>query len=127
MIKVMIFIRRRSDLSVEAFREHYESVHVRLSFEHLPLMLRHARNYPAPLKGQAEPDYDCVTECWFEDWEAMKQTSALLAAEKRALITEDEARFMDRDSIRLRVVEEHVTERTGGPGGAYATRGREAS
>ena len=123
----MIFMRRRADLSVEAFRKHYEEAHVKLSFDHLPRMLRHVRNYPIPIKGQVEPDYDCVTECWFENWEAMRETAALIAAEKRELISEDEARFLDRASVRTRIVEEHVTERTGGPGGAYVTRERDAS
>jgi len=109
MLKVMFFIKRRADLTLEQFREHYETVHVPLSFEHLPLMRRHARNYVHRRKGAPEPDYDCVTECWFDDWDALKATSALIATEKKDLIAADEARFMDRSSIRSIVVEEQVS------------------
>ena len=109
MVKVMIFIKRRADLSMEEFRRHYEEVHVPLSFEHLPLMRKHARNYVHRRKGAPEPDYDCVTECWFDDWDALKTTSALIATEKKELIAEDEARFMDRSSIRSIIVEEQVS------------------
>jgi len=109
MIKVMFFIKRRSDLTLEAFKAHYETVHVPLSLEHLPLMRKHARNYVHRRKGAPEPEFDCVTECWFDDWDALKATSALIAAEKKELIAEDEARFMDRGSIRSMIVEEQVT------------------
>jgi uncharacterized protein (TIGR02118 family) len=108
MIKMMIFIKRRSGLTLEAFKAHYETVHVPLSFEHLPLMRKHARNYVRRRKGAPEPDFDCVTECWFDDWDALKATAALIAAEKRELIAEDEAKFMDRASIRSIIVEEQV-------------------
>ena len=33
MLKVMIFIKRRSDLTMEEFKHHYETVHVPLSLE----------------------------------------------------------------------------------------------
>jgi hypothetical protein len=109
VLKVVFFIRRRGDMTLEAFREHYERVHVKLSFDNLPLLRKHARNYVIRRKGQTEPDYDCITECWFDDWEALKQTSALIDARLRELIAEDEARFMDRESIRSIIVEEQVT------------------
>jgi uncharacterized protein (TIGR02118 family) len=109
MLKVIFFIRRRSDLTREQFKEHYETVHVPLSFAHLPLLRRHARNYVQTVRGQPAPDFDVVTECWFDDWDALKQTSALIAAEKRPLIEADEAKFMDRASIRSYITEEFVT------------------
>lgn len=111
MFKLMIFIKRRPDLTLEQFREHYETAHVPLSLDNLPLMLRHARNYIRPAKGEAEPPFDCVTECWFEDKAAAKATAELIASKLRPLIEADEARFMDRGSITHRIVEEHVTER----------------
>jgi len=112
MIKVMIFIKRRADLSLEAFREHYETVHVPLSLTHLPLMQKHARNYVIRRPDEPEGDYDVVTECWFESWETLKATAAVLA-EKRPIFQEDEERFMDRASIRSVTVDESVTWQAG--------------
>jgi uncharacterized protein (TIGR02118 family) len=107
MVKVIIFIKRRADLSMEAFRRHYEEVHVPLSFEHLPLMRKHARNYVWRRATDPEPEYDCVTECWFDSWEDMKATGAMLAGEKKEIIRQDEARFIA--STRSIVAEESVS------------------
>jgi len=112
VIKVMIFIKRRADLTMEAFREHYETVHVPLSLTHLPLMRKHVRNYPIRRADEPEGDYDVITECWFESWDTLKATAAVLA-EKRPIFQEDEERFMDRASIRSVTVEESVTWQTG--------------
>ncbi len=109
MIKLMLFMKRRGDLSLAAFREHYETSHVKLTFENLPEMRKHVRNYVVTRHGEPELDYDVITECWFDDWDAMKKTAALLAGEKRAIIQADEEKFLDRSVSRMHVVEEHVS------------------
>lgn len=111
MFKLMIFIKRRPDLTLAQFKHHYETAHVPLSLNNLPLMRKHARNYIRPAKGEGEPPFDCVTECWFEDKAAAKATAELIANTLKPLIAADEARFMDRGSITTRIVEEHITTR----------------
>jgi uncharacterized protein (TIGR02118 family) len=110
VIKVIYFIRKRSDISGEQFRAHYEAVHVPLSRRLFPLMRRHARNYVLRNNGDPDGACDCITECWFDDWEALKATNAAMTDEIRAIVTEDEARFMDRGYRRSMVVEETVTD-----------------
>jgi uncharacterized protein (TIGR02118 family) len=110
VLKVVFFIRKRADLSREAFRRHYETSHVKLSRDHLPLMRKHVRNYVVNTPGQAEPDFDCMSECWFDDWDALKRTADLINTEKRALFEEDEAKFMDRSFRRSFVVDEAVSD-----------------
>jgi uncharacterized protein (TIGR02118 family) len=121
MIKVMLFVRRKEGFSREAFRERYEAGHVPLAIRELEHLRRYARNFVKPMKGQPEPEFDVVTEFWFEDWDAWKATSAYaLGAETGRTLAEDEAIFMDRASMRFLVVEEHVSD-------VDAVRARQAS
>jgi len=110
MIKLMLFVKRRPDLSAEAFRDRYESGHVKLAIEQLPRLRKYARNYLTPKRGQTQMDFDCITEFWFDDWDAWRETSAFVMSEQGQVLAQDEAVFMDRDSMRYSLVEEHVTD-----------------
>jgi hypothetical protein len=111
MIKVMLFIKRKPGLTREQFRDRYESGHVPLAIAELPWLRRYARNFMVPVRGLAEPEWDVVTEFWFEDWQAWKATSTYgLDPVTGRTLAEDEAEFMDRSSMRFVVVDEHVSD-----------------
>jgi uncharacterized protein (TIGR02118 family) len=111
MIKVMLFVKRKEGFTREAFKERYEAGHVPLAIQELQHLRRYARNFVAPVRGLPEPDFDVVTEFWFDDWEAWKATSAYaLGAETGRVLAEDEAVFMDRSSMHFVVVDEHVSD-----------------
>lgn len=111
MIKVMLFVKRREGFTREQFRDRYEAGHVPLAIAELQHLRRYARNFVTPVRGLPEPDFDVVTEFWFDDWAAWKATSAFaMDAETGRTLAEDEAVFMDRASMRFVVVEEHVAD-----------------
>ena len=119
MIKLVYCLRRRADLSPEAFRRTW-------LVDHAPLVRRHAEAIGAlryvqshagfdeldaglrESRGLAEP-YDGITEIWWESAEAMAhagQTEESLAA-GRALL-EDERRFIDLSRSSLFLTTEHA-------------------
>jgi uncharacterized protein (TIGR02118 family) len=71
MIKFMVLVYRRPDLSVQEFREHFRLVHGPLA-ERLPGLRRYLRNYPAPDTVRKPPAWDCIVELYFDDKDAME-------------------------------------------------------
>jgi hypothetical protein len=109
MIKIMLLVSRRADISREAFRAHYESVHAPLAASHLPHLVRYVRNH---VVDRFREDFDCdvITEFWFDHpgpWREARKV--LLPDDMLALFAEDEAKFMDRESMRVIVVEQGET------------------
>lgn len=111
MIKVLIFAKRKAGLDHAAFRDHYETVHAPLSVSEMPFLRGYARNFPVPVPGKPEADFDVLTEMWFDDREGFQKTMAhLLDPETGRSLQEDGDKFMDRTSTRLIVVEECVSD-----------------
>ena len=57
VFKILIFLKRRPGLSVEAFREHYETVHVKLAEKYAMGVSRYIRKYVDPMPG-SPPDQE---------------------------------------------------------------------
>ncbi|SCW69729.1 conserved hypothetical protein [Sphingobium faniae] len=111
MLKLVMFVKRRPDLSHEAFREHYENVHAPLASANMPQIIKYVRNYLAPLPNQPEPPCDCVTEMWYEDEAGLKETMAWMRSDASRELHEDEDRFMDRSAMRAFIATECETDR----------------
>jgi len=115
MIKSIGLIKRKPGLSREEFVRHYEEVHAPLASKHLPFK-RYVRNYITfqtvyePRVAVEEPEFDCITEVWFETDQDVEAVVNFLASEAGKVIRDDEERFMDRSKIIGFVVEEKVTE-----------------
>lgn len=118
MIKLVYAIRRRTDLSPEAFRKRW--------LEHAPLVARHAAamravryvqshtldsTWNAVLQASrgATPPYDGITEVW---WKSEADFAAALATpagqEAGRALLEDERDFIDLAASSLFVTEEHA-------------------
>ena len=113
MIKSMALIKRKPGLSREEFIQHYEEVHAPLALKHFPTFKRYVRNHIIALPGTEEPDFDCITEIWFEDKEgAMAVTEALgdYKTEIGRIFLADEEKFMDRGSLVSFLVDERVSK-----------------
>lgn len=101
MYKLILLMKRKRGMSKEAFRRHYESSHVPLGVEALPLARRYVRNYlyayPGGPDGEEELPYDAMTEIWFDSAEDCRHNMALLAdrPEQAAIIAADEDKFID--------------------------------
>jgi len=113
MFKRLIFVKRRSDLTHQEFRDYYENVHVPLvsSMRTIqPLVYR--RNYVTPsdpnadalMAGRGSPagaDYDCITEVVFRT----REDAAPPPADVIERLRRDEANFMAPDGLAIQVVE----------------------
>ena len=108
MIRVVFLLRKKADLTTEAFYDYWLNTHGPLvaSVARDLNMLRYQQVHtivgdPAPAgmaeaRGGMEPIYDGVAEVWFENREALEasmQTDAGRAA--GTLLVEDEAKFID--------------------------------
>jgi uncharacterized protein (TIGR02118 family) len=102
MVKVIVLLPRRADLSPEAFQQHLRETHLPLVTK-LPGLRRLVMNWVLPDPNQPPPAYDAVSEDWFEDAAAM---GAALASPEAQAVTADMPNFLDPSRSALLVVEE---------------------
>jgi uncharacterized protein (TIGR02118 family) len=106
MLKVIMFVPRRKDLSVQQFRDHYENVHVPLAHAALRTLRAYVRNYPETTLSGSSPSFDAITELWFDDEAAWKAAAAAGAAPEGQALRADEENFMDRAGVVAVLVKE---------------------
>lgn len=115
MIKILVFNKRRAGVSLETYREHYETVHAPLAHSLYPTLGAYRRNYIdhdltalADTRAgiaRATPSFDSVAEVFFKDWQAFvdfRDRSAEPAV--RARVLADEQKFLDPTAIQRFVV-----------------------
>ncbi|WP_322544764.1 EthD domain-containing protein [Rhodococcoides fascians] len=119
MVKLICQFKRRPGMSLDEFREYYENNHVPLLGRLLPPMADYRRNYLVPAgafsSGEVPnppplPDFDVVTEVWYatqEEWDLMQ--TKLGDPEIGKQIADDEAKFLDRQSMVMFIVDEVPT------------------
>ncbi len=103
MIKFVVVVFRRPDLSVEQFRDYFRRVHGPIA-EQLPGLRRYVRNYPAD-DPKRKPPWDCIVELYFDDWESMEAAWASPAGKRSDA---DLPAFVDLARTTWAVVEEEV-------------------
>ncbi len=108
MIKAMSLVSRKHGLTREEFSRHYEEVHVPLALKHFAFK-KYVRNYVIKSPDAEEPEFDCITEVWFETMEDCQAAAEFSVSEAYEVIAEDEERFMDRSRIVAFLVEENAT------------------
>jgi hypothetical protein len=104
-VRVLAFLKRRPDVARDAFRAHYEEVHVPTA---LPVVGRSVRHYVRhhlreELHGRA--GFDCLTALEYADEAAMQALLTRLAGPEGEAIRRDELTFMDKPENRWVVVE----------------------
>lgn len=115
MVKLIHFMKRKEGMTFEEFKDYYENHHAVLGAKVLHKMVGYRRNYPME-SGFANwpeivPDFDVCTETWFntrEDFEEMMAHS--VKPDIRAILGEDELKFADINSVKVFMVEEHVSD-----------------
>lgn len=113
--KLVIFMKRRPGLTLEAFRDYYENRHVPLCARYMRGVTHYVRRYVQPLPDPAtgapvEMDYDVITEVWFEDRTIFD--AVLVAAKADAMpddVKRDEEQLFDRAKARFTTVIEYET------------------
>ena len=102
MVKVMVLLRKRSDVSPQDFRLHLEETHLPL-VARLPGLQRLVANHVlATADGRPAP-YDAIVEDWFSAPEAVQ--TAFAGPEGQA-VSADVPTFLDPNALRVLVVEE---------------------
>ena len=109
MIKVVTLLFKRPDLSLEAFRDYYESHHRLLGEKYLiPHALKYVRRYPILAGDGADtPGFDVMMEVWFDNYYAMEAAMADMSSEPaQQELAADEERLFDRDRTQSFIVDE---------------------
>ncbi len=113
--KILMFMKRRPGMSMEAFQDYYENRHAPLCAKYASGLSRYVRRFlnphPNPESGANEElAYDVITELWFEDENVFRGTVKYLStAIMPSEVIEDEKRLFDRPSIRMATVVECET------------------
>ena len=71
MIKFVVVLYRRADLTVEQFRENLRQEHGAMA-ERIPGLRRYVQNHVVADSTRAHPGWDAVVELWWDDREAME-------------------------------------------------------
>ena len=114
MKKMIVFMKRKADISIEAFIEHYENIHIPLNEKWIGrFMSDFIRVYPHDLQNflrgaerdaPLEPagcDYDAISIYTLRDGEALNELIEVTQdPEFQRQISEDEERFVDRGAGR---------------------------
>lgn len=121
MKKIIMFIKRKPGLTLDEFKDYYESNHVTLALKLIPQIAEYRRSYIVPgevykpghlanVNHAVEPSFDVVTEISFKteaDYQKMVET--LGEPKMGRILAEDEEKFVDRASIIMHIVEERRT------------------
>ena len=105
--KILLFMKRRPGMSVEAFRDYYETRHAPLCAQYSAGLTRYLRRYidpqPHPETGSAgELPFDVITELWFDDEAVFKGTLRYITTTIMPdVIVADEENLFDRSSFRI--------------------------
>jgi uncharacterized protein (TIGR02118 family) len=102
MLKFMVVLYRRPDLTAEQFRRHLKEVHGLLA-KNLPGLKRYVQNYVGADARRKPPGWDAIVELYFDNWAAME---AAWASPQGAASDTDLAEFADLTRTTWSVVEE---------------------
>ena len=113
MFKVIALLSKKAGLSREKFIEYYETKHVPLIRSLLPGIREYRRSFVdlngaiiAP--GTTAPDFDVLTELWFDDRKSYEEMLAIFSGPNVGpRIGADEENFLDRSKTRFVVVDEY--------------------
>lgn len=110
--KILLFMKRRPGMSMEAFQDYYENHHAPLCMKYSQGVSRYMRRFltphPNPETGETgELPYDVITELWFEDEATFKGTVQYLStAIMPDDVVADEKQLFDRPKLRMATVVE---------------------
>jgi len=102
MLKAVVFLKKREDLTREQFIDYYENHHAPLIRRLLPSIAEYRRNYFDLSRGtrldeDRQIGFDVLTEIWFEDRKAWEDFLAATSDPQIIQqIAEDEQNFIDR-------------------------------
>jgi uncharacterized protein (TIGR02118 family) len=105
MLKFMVVLYKRPEMSGEEFRRYLRDVHGPLA-KNLPGLRRYVQNFVDADPKRNPPAWDAVIELYFDDWVSME---AAWASPEGAASDADLPAFADLSRTSWSVVEEVVT------------------
>jgi uncharacterized protein (TIGR02118 family) len=72
MLKFMVVLYRRPDLSEQEFRRHLKEVHGSLA-KKLPGLRKYVQSYVSDDPRREHPGWDAIVELYFDDWDSMER------------------------------------------------------
>ena len=102
MLKFMVVLFRRPDLTVDQFRRHLEEVHAPLA-RALPRLKKYRLNYAVASAKRKHPGWDAIVELYFESQETME---AAWASPQGAASDADLPLFADLNRTTWSIVDE---------------------
>jgi uncharacterized protein (TIGR02118 family) len=113
VIKLVVMLKRRSDLSLEEFLAYYTEHHIPLFARTIPPDVADAfklyvQNHAVRLSGStSDPAFDCITEFGFDDLDGMRRWTNWYLGPEGKVLRDDEENFMDISNRVVVVTEEH--------------------
>jgi len=104
MLKFVVVLYRRPDLSPEQFHNNLRNEHGRMA-EGLPGLRRYVQNHVVPDPNRPHPGWDAVVELFWDDWAAME---AAWKTPEGQRATSHLAEFVDLSRSTWSVVSEEV-------------------
>lgn len=101
MLKFVVVLSKRPDLTREQFRRHLEQVHAPLA-KALPGLRRYTQNHVIA-DPKRSPAWDAIVELYFDNWDAME---AAWASPQGAASDADLPKFADLTRTTWSAVEE---------------------
>jgi uncharacterized protein (TIGR02118 family) len=102
MLKFMVVLYRRPDLTPQQFRRHLEEIHAPLA-RNLPGLKHYKQNHAVADPGRPDPGWDAIIELYFDSRESM---DAAWASPQGAASDADLPLFADLTRTTWSVVEE---------------------
>jgi uncharacterized protein (TIGR02118 family) len=104
MLKFVVMLYRRPDLSVKQFRSILRGEHAAMA-ERIPGLRRYIQNHVAADPVRKHPGWDAIIELYWDDWPSME---AGWKTPEGQQATEHLAEFVDLSRSTWSVVEEEV-------------------
>jgi uncharacterized protein (TIGR02118 family) len=105
VLKFVVVLSKRPDLSEEEFRKFFREVHRPLALK-IPGLLRHVVNFPAADETRKHPQWDAIVELYFEGRDAME---AAWRSPEGVASTRDLEEFADLSRSSWSIVEVEET------------------
>jgi hypothetical protein len=117
MFKQVVFLKKRTDMSMEEFMDYYENQHSQLSKKlgrapSIPNAVRYVRRYLTPEKNPVvgeviDPGFDCLMEIWWNSREDFENSQRLISSPERlpAIKADEENLFASHRNPVCSIVE----------------------
>src|ERR1700733_10141946 len=118
MLKFMVVIYRRPELTREQFRRHLQEIHGPLA-KNLPGLRKYVQNFVCDDPARKQPEWDAVVELYFDDWPSMQ---AAWRSPEGAASDADLPAFVDMTRTTWSAVEEIIVYCSGDHRSGVSTR-----